>query len=318
LAITCFVARARHADRHLGNAGAHAMTRPRFPLSAVAPTSWLAIFFLAPFLIVLRLSLSDTALALPPYRPVFEGFERIGEFLSALDLENFRLLLSDDLYVAAFLSSLRIAGIATALTLAIGYPLALAITRAPKGWQPLLLTLIIIPFWTSFLIRVYAWSGILRNEGVLDQTLGGLGLTSGPLDILPSEAAVILGIVYCYLPFMVLPVWASLTKIDPRLSEAAADLGATPWRVLATITWPLSLPGVLAGSLLVFIPAVGEVVVPDLLGGPDTLMIGRVLWTEFFGNRDWPVAAAIAVVLVVVVVLPLALLERRVARGRRT
>lgn len=294
------------------------MTRPRFPLVAAIPYLWLGLFFLVPFLIVLRLSLSDTALALPPYRPVFDGLARLGDFLSALDFEAFVLLASDDLYIAAFLSSLRIAGIATAITLALGYPMALGIARAPKAWQPLLLTLVIIPFWTSFLIRVYAWSGILRNEGVLDQLLRGLGLTSGPLNILPSEAAAILGIVYCYLPFMVLPLWASLEKIDPRFSEAAADLGATPWRVFASITLPLSLPGALAGCLLVFIPAMGEVVVPDLLGGPDTLMIGRVLWTEFFGNRDWPVASAIAVVLVLAIVLPLVLLERRLTgRGGR-
>ncbi|AMJ59213.1 ABC transporter permease [Bosea sp. PAMC 26642] len=285
-------------------------------LAVAIPYLWLLAFTLAPFAIVLRLSLSDADTALPPYAPHFEGFSGLGDFLAALDLENFRLLADDGLYWGSYLASLRIAGLTTLFALAIGYPLAYAMASAPRRWQGVLLVAVILPFWTSFLIRVYAWIGILRPDGLLDGALMALGLTSEPLRLLNTEAAVLIGMVYSYLPFMVLPLFTTLQKLDRTLLEAAADLGAKPSHAFLTVTLPLSLPGILAGTALVFIPAVGEFVIPDLLGGPDTAMIGKVLWTEFFSNRDWPLASAVAVVLLLVLVLPLALLQRaRLARG---
>lgn len=287
------------------------LARPRLSvLVPFIPYLWLGLFFLAPFAIVVRIALSDAATALPPYTPHFEGFDRLGEFLSGLDLENFRLLADDPLYWQSYLYSLRIAALTTLITLAIGYPLAYAMAAAPARWQAALVVLVILPFWTSFLIRVYAWIGLLRLDGLLDQMLMGSGLTSEPLRLMNTEAAVLLGMVYSYLPFMVLPLFASLQKLDRSLVEAASDLGASPLMAFATVTLPLSLPGILAGSALVFIPSIGEFVIPDLLGGPDTVMIGKVLWTEFFSNRDWPLASAVAVVLLVVLVMPLVLLQR--------
>lgn len=285
-------------------------------LVVAVPYLWLLLFFLAPFVIVLRMALSDSATDLPPYAPHFEGFGRIGDFLAALDLENFKLLGDDPLYWQSYLYSLRIAALTTLIALAIGYPLAYAMAAAPQRWQGVLLVLVILPFWTSFLIRVYAWIGILRPEGLLDMALGALGLTAEPLRLLNTETAVLIGMVYSYLPFMVLPLFATLQKLDRSLLEAAADLGAPALTAFATVTLPLSIPGILAGSALVFIPAVGEFVIPDLLGGPDTVMIGKVLWGEFFSNRDWPLASAVAVVLLFVLVAPLAFLQRaRLARG---
>lgn len=285
-------------------------------LVVAVPYLWLLLFFLAPFAIVLRMALSDADQALPPYAPHFEGLATLWEFLRQLDLENFRLLADDALYWQSYLQSLRIAALTTLITLAIGYPLAYAMAVAPRRWRPILLLLVVLPFWTSFLIRVYAWIGILRPEGLLDMVLGGLGLASEPLRLLNTEAAVLIGMVYSYLPFMVLPLFATLEKLDRSLLEAAADLGATPLKAFLTVTLPLSLPGILAGSALVFIPSVGEFVIPDLLGGPDTVMIGKVLWNEFFSNRDWPLASAVAIVLLIVLVLPLALLQRaRQGRG---
>lgn len=294
------------------------MRLPNAPgrLVILLPYLWLLSFFLAPFAIVLRMSLSDAATALPPYQPQFTGFDELGSFLAALDLDNFRLLGDDPLYWQSYLQSLRLAGLTTLLALAVGYPMAYALAAAPKRWQGALLVLVILPFWTSFLIRVYAWIGVLRPDGLLDAVLTGSGLTSEPLRLLNTEAAVLIGLVYSYLPFMVLPLFASLQKLDAGLLEAASDLGATPWRAFLSVTLPLSLPGVLAGCALVFIPAIGEFVIPDLLGGADTNMIGKTLWTEFFSNRDWPLASAVAVVLLVVLVLPLALLQRaRLLRG---
>ena len=280
------------------------------------PYLWLSAFFLIPFVIVARLALSDADTALPPYAPHFDGLSTLAEFLARLDLENFRLLADDPLYWRSYLLSLRIAALTTLICLAIGYPLAYAMAAAPRGWQGVLLVLVILPFWTSFLIRVYAWIGILRPDGLLDAALIWLGVTAGPLRLLNTEAAVLIGMVYSFLPFMVLPLYVALSKLDRALIEAAADLGATPLRAFLSVTLPLSLPGVLAGSALVFIPAIGEFVVPDLLGGPDTVMVGRLLWTEFFSNRDWPLASAIAIALLVVLVLPLVLLQRaRLARG---
>lgn len=281
------------------------------------PMLWLGLFFFVPFLVVLRISLSDSAPAIPPYAPHWPGLGEIGTFIRALDIENYITLLSDDLYLGAYLSSLRIAATATLLTLLLGFPLAYAMTRAPKVWQPALLVLVILPFWTSFLIRVYAWMAILRPEGVLDQVLGQLGITSAPLNLLNTEAAVLIGIVYSYLPFMVLPVYASLERIDPALTEAAADLGATPLKRFFLITVPLAMPGIMAGAFLVLIPAIGEFVIPDLLGGSDTLMIGKVLWTEFFANRDWPLASAVAIVMLLILVGPLLLFQRLADTGRR-
>ena len=283
------------------------------------PYLWLFVFFLVPFFIVFKISLSDTEIAIPPYTPLLdlsEGWAGIKDFFSQLDFENYRIIFSDALYVNAYGSSLRIAFISTLITLAIGFPIAYGMARAPKAWQPMLLMLVILPFWTSFLIRVYAWIGILKQEGLLNHFLMSFGLISAPLNILHTETAVYIGIVYSYLPFMILPLYASLEKINPALLEAAADLGSPPWKSFWQVTVPLSMPGVLAGSFLVFIPAVGEFVIPDLLGGSDTLMIGKTLWTEFFSNRDWPVSSAVAVVLLLVLVVPIVLFQRNQERLR--
>jgi putrescine transport system permease protein len=277
------------------------------------PFVWLSVLFLLPLLIVLKISLSDAATAQPPYRPLWDWSD-LGGFLSGLDFENFRFLVSDPLYFDAALSSVRIAGLSTSLLLAVGFPIAYAMARAPRRWRGLLVALIILPFWTSFLIRIYAWIGILKPDGFLNQALLGLGIVTEPLTILNTEAAVFLGIVYAYLPFMVLPLYAVLEKIDHTLLEAAEDLGSPPWRAFWTITVPLSLPGIVAGSLLCFIPAVGEFVVPDLLGGSETLMIGRQLWSEFFSNRDWPLASAVAIVVLVILVVPIVIYRDLEAR----
>ncbi len=282
------------------------------------PYLWLGVLFLVPFLIVLKISLSDTAVAQPPYAPVFEWGDVAG-FIGGLDLENFRLLVQDDLYFLATLSSVRIAALSTLLLLLVGFPIAYAMARAPERYRALLVALVILPFWTSFLIRIYAWVAILKPEGLLTQALTGLGLISEPLHILNTETAVYIGIVYAYLPFMVLPLYATLEKMDDTLLEAALDLGSTPWRSFWTITVPLAMPGIMAGSLLCFIPAVGEFVIPDLLGGSETLMIGRQLWSEFFSNRDWPLASAVAILLLIVLVVPIVIYRdveaRRVETG---
>jgi putrescine transport system permease protein len=267
------------------------------------PFVWLIVFFLLPFALVLAIAFGTNAPDSAP--PVALG----------LSLENFKLLFTDDLYVAAWLSSLRIAATATLVCLLLGYPMAYAIARAAPGRRPLLLMLVILPFWTSFLIRVYAWMGLLAENGILNQVLRWSGLASDPGTILGTEWAVQLGIVYAYLPFMVLPLYASLEKLDLGLLEAAADLGARPFAAFLTITLPLSLPGIVAGCLLVFIPAVGEFVIPDLLGGTDTLMIGKVLWDEFFTNSDWPLASAVAICLLVLLVGPIVLFQRQQARS---
>ena len=282
------------------------------------PYLWLGVLFLVPFLIVIKISLSDTAVAQPPYAPVFQWSDVAG-FFSGLDLENFRLLVEDDLYLLATLSSVRIAALSTLLLLLVGFPIAYAMARAPERYRGLLVALVILPFWTSFLIRIYAWVAILKPEGLLTQALMGLGLISEPLNILNTETAVYIGIVYAYLPFMVLPLYATLEKMDDTLLEAALDLGSPPWRSFWTITVPLAMPGIIAGSLLCFIPAVGEFVIPDLLGGSETLMIGRQLWSEFFSNRDWPLASAVAILLLIVLVVPIVIYRdveaRRVESG---
>lgn len=281
------------------------------------PYLWLVLFFLAPFLIVLKISLSETAIAMPPYLPSF-ALDSVSGFvdnLKQLDFANYVWIFDDPLYLNSYLSSLRIAAISTALTLIVAYPFAYAMAKAPDAIRPILLMLTILPFWTSFLIRVYAWIGILKNEGLLNQFLLWTGVISTPLSILNTEAAIYIGIVYSYLPFMVLPIYASLERMDNRLIEAANDLGCPPAKAFWAITFPLSLPGVLAGVFLVFIPAVGEFVIPDLLGGSQTLMIGKTLWDEFFSNRDWPVASAVAVVLLLVLVVPIVLFQRIQARA---
>ncbi|KAA3514111.1 ABC transporter permease subunit [Agrobacterium rosae] len=282
-------------------------------LVVILPYLWLLLFFAAPFLIILKISFSDTAIAMPPYTPVFEGFARIGDFFSQLDFENYLFLTEDPLYIEAYLSSLRIAFISTFLLLLIGYPMALAMARAPGTIRPTLVMLVILPFWTSFLIRVYAWIGILKPEGLLTllfQTIGFLG-PDEQVNIFRTDTAVFIGIVYSYLPFMVLPLYSALEKLDGTLLEAANDLGCPPWKAFWKITFPLSLPGVIAGSMICFIPITGEFVIPDLLGGAETLMIGKTLWTEFFGNRDWPLASAVAVLLLLLLVVPIAIFQNQ-------
>jgi putrescine transport system permease protein len=273
------------------------------------PYLWLLVFFLLPFVIVFKISFAEAILARPPYAPLWEYLED-GYIQIQLHLSNYSRLWEDPLYLVAYLNSIKIAAVSTLICLLIGYPMAYAIARTRGATRTLLLMLIILPFWTSFLIRVYAWIGILKSNGLLNNFLLAIGVIDQPLVLLHTDFAVYVGIVYSYLPFMVLPLYATLVRMDHTLLEAAADLGCRPWRAFLTITLPLSLPGIIAGSLLVFIPAVGEFVIPDLLGGPDTLMIGKVLWTEFFANRDWPAAAAVAVVMLVLLVVPLALFQR--------
>ncbi|MEE1610987.1 ABC transporter permease [Microvirga sp. CF3016] len=286
-------------------------------LVPAVPYLWLGVLFLVPFLIVLKISLSDPAVAQPPYKPVFDWGDIAG-FFTELDLENFELLTQDDLYFRATLSSVRIAAISTLLLLLVGFPIAYGMARAPERYRSLLVALVILPFWTSFLIRIYAWVAILKPEGLLTQALMGIGLISEPLDILNTETAVYIGIVYAYLPFMVLPLYATLEKMDDTLLEAALDLGSPPWRSFWTITVPLAMPGIVAGSLLCFIPAVGEFVIPDLLGGSETLMIGRQLWSEFFSNRDWPLASAVAILLLIILVVPIVIYRDVEARRVET
>ena len=288
-------------------------------LVVILPYAWLAAFFLAPFLIVLKISLSQTALAQPPYLPVIDfaaGWQGVKDFFSALSPDNYRLLISDSLYFGSYLRSLTIAALSTLMLLLAGFPIAYALARMPRRWQPVLLVLVILPFWTSFLIRVYALIGILRPEGFLNQALLAAGMIAEPLVILNTNWAVLIGIVYSYLPFMVLPLYASLERFDPALLEAAADLGSPPRRRFWQITVPLARPGIVAGLMLVFIPAVGEFIIPDLLGGSGTLMIGKTLWNEFFNNRDWPVASAVAIVLLMILVVPIVLFQNAQARVR--
>jgi putrescine transport system permease protein len=276
------------------------------------PYAWLALFFLVPFVIVLKISLAEQAVGIPPYTPLIETGEN-GTTVHA-SLANYLFLLSDSLYFRAYLNAIKFAGVSTLFCLLLGYPMAYGIVRARKDWRGFLLLMVILPFWTSFLIRVYAWIGLLKGNGLINNLLLSLGLVHEPLMLLNNAFAVYLGITYSYLPFMVLPLYAALERLDPALLEAAADLGCRPWQAFLRVTLPLSLPGIAAGSLLVFIPAVGEFVIPDLLGGPDTLMIGKVLWDEFFTNRDWPVASAVAVAMLVLLLVPMGLV-RRLLRG---
>ena len=290
----------------------------RFTLIAV-PYVWLLVLFLVPFVIVFKISLSDTALAIPPYTPTLDfssGWACIRAFFAGLDFENFTFLTTDDLYWKAYLSSLQIAAISTVLTLLVGYPIAYAMAQSPDEWRPTLMMLVILPFWTSFLIRVYAWMGILSNEGFLNQFLIWTGVISEPLTILNTNTAVYIGIVYTYLPFMILPIYAALEKLDSSLLEAAEDLGCSRLTAFWLVTVPLSKQGIIAGCFLVFIPALGEFVIPSLLGGSQTLMIGKVLFEEFFSNRDWPVASAVAVILLLILIIPIVLFQRNEQKQR--
>jgi putrescine transport system permease protein len=292
------------------------MKRP--PLAAAAPYVWLLVFFAAPFLLVAKLSLSHTVLAIPPYAPrldLSQGWSGVTAFARALSFETYARLAQDRLYLAAYLSSLRFAAEATAILLLIGYPIAYGVARHPPSQRRALVLAIMLPFWTSFLIRIYAWIALLKPAGLINQALGALGL--GPLALLNSDAGVLIGLVYAYLPFMVLPLYAVLERQDESLIESARDLGCTRAQAFWRVTFPLSWPGVAAGALLCFIPMVGEFVIPDLLGGSSTLMLGRTLWTEFFADRDWPAASAVAIVLLATLVVPIALFQRQQARVLR-
>ncbi len=287
----------------------------RTRLAALAPFLWLGLFFLFPFLLVAKLSLSETALAMPPYAPRLDwsqGLAGLRTFLAGLDFETYARLPTDRLYVVAYLSSLKFAGVATFILLLLGYPLAYAMARCTPSVRKALLMAVILPFWTSFLIRVYALIGILKPEGLLNVALRAVGL--GPVSLLNTDTAIYIGLVYAYLPFMVLPLYAVLERQQHDLLEAAADLGCTPIEAFWRVTFPLSLPGVAAGSLLCFIPMVGEFVIPDLLGGSSTLMLGKTIWTEFFANRDWPAASAVAIVLLFTLVIPIVLYQRQQAK----
>jgi len=288
-------------------------------LVIIVPYLWLLFFFFIPFIIVFKISLSQSAIAMPPYTPVLDFKNGVAGFFAGfrdLSFDNYVWLTQDALYFKAYVTSVIIAAVSTILTLLVGFPIAYGMARAPATIRPTLLMLVILPFWTSFLIRVYAWIGILKPEGLLNQLLLSLHVINQPLIILNTYTAIFIGIVYSYLPFMVLPLYSSLEKMDYSLIEAAKDLGCPPTAAFWKITFPLSLPGVIAGCLLVFIPAVGEFVIPDLLGGSQTLMIGKTLWNEFFANRDWPVSSAVAVILLLLLIVPIMLFQQAQARAQ--
>lgn len=287
-------------------------------ITILVPYLWLLALFLMPFLIVLRISVSEPVIAMPPYAPHFDlagGWQGLVDSFSQLSFSNYAWIFSDALYTNAYLSSLRIAAISTFITLLIGFPLAYGMARSPARLRPIFLMLVILPFWTSFLIRVYAWIGILKPEGLLNQFLMSLNLIDEPLQILNTDNALFIGIVYSYLPFMVLPIYSTLEKLDYSLVEAAQDLGCTALGAFWKITARLAMPGIIAGCFLVFIPAIGEFVIPDLLGGTQTLMIGKTLWSEFFNNRDWPVASAVATILLIILVIPIVMFQNAQARA---
>ncbi|MBY3596731.1 ABC transporter permease subunit [Rhizobium bangladeshense] len=287
-------------------------------LVIIIPYAWLLLFFLAPFFIVFRISLSTTAIAIPPYEPVFslaDGWSAFWGKVATFSFDNYSYLIDDPLYFNAYLSSVIIAAVSTFLMLLIAYPIAYGMAQAPRGIRPTLLMLVILPFWTSFLIRVYSWIAILKPEGLLNQLLLSLHMIDSPLIILNTTTAVYIGIVYSYLPFMVLPLYSALEKMDGTLIEAAQDLGCTPIQAFWRVTFPLSIPGVIAGCMLVFIPAVGEFVIPDLLGGSQTLMIGKTLWNEFNANRDWPVSSAVATILLMILVIPIVFFQNAQAKA---
>ncbi len=279
-----------------------------------APYLWLTLFFLVPFILVLKISLSEPILAQPPYGPLWET-KADGQVEVKASADNYAFLVEDPFYGDAYLKSVKTAFISTLIALLIGYPMSYGIARASPTWRNTMLMLVILPFWTSFLIRVYAWKVILQGNGPLNGLLMYFGIIDEPVQILYTNFAIYLGIVYSYLPFMVLPLYAALERLDLTLNEAASDLGAPPWRVFFSVTLPLSLPGIIAGCGLVFIPAVGEFVIPEMLGGPNAAMIGRVLWNEFFANRDWPVASAVAIAMLIFLVVPIVLFQHYQARA---
>ena len=281
-------------------------------LVIAVPVVWLLVFFLIPFLVVAKISVSEAAIARPPYLPIWE-WDGLRLIIN-LNFENFAYLWQDPLYVRAYFFSIRVAFVSAVLALLIGYPMAYYIARSPEPRRTFLLMMVVLPFWTSFLLRVYAWQGFLRSNGVINNFLIWIGAIDTPIVMLQTNFAVYLGIVYTYLPFMILPLYATLVKLEESLLEASADLGARPAATFFHVTLPLSMPGIIAGFMLVFIPAIGEFVIPELLGGPDTLMIGRVLWNEFFSNRDWPVASAVAIAMLVAVVVPIMILKGVQAR----
>lgn len=273
------------------------------------PYAWLLLFFLAPFAIVFKISLADPVMAQPPFSPLFDwGAESGRRVLATLD--NYRFLLEDKLYWLSYLKSIKIAAISTLLCLLLGFPMAYAIARTPQPWRNFLLLLVVLPFWTSFLLRVYAWMVMLGKQGLVNQVLMAIGLIEEPVQMLYTDGAIYVGIVYTYVPFMILPLYATLERLDLDLHEAAADLGARPYRVFRDITVPLAMPGIIAGCLLVFIPALGEFVIPALLGAMDSLMIGHTLYEEFFINQDWPLASAVAVIMLLILVIPIMLFQR--------
>ena len=274
----------------------------------IIPYGWLLLFFVIPFVIVFKISIAEPLTAIPPYTALLQYKEDV--FQVVVNYYNYLLIASDSLYYESYIRSLQIAATATIMTLLIGYPMAYAITNAKPSNQGVLLLLILLPSWTSFLIRIYAWVSILKNNGLINSALMSMGIIDDPLIILNTKLAVYIGIVYGYLPFMVLPIYANLNKMDKTLSEAAADLGCRGWQIFLRVTLPLSLSGIIAGCMLVFIPSVGEFVIPELLGGSSSLMIGKVLWTEFFGNRDWPVASALAVIMLLLLVIPIMIYHR--------
>jgi len=281
---------------------------PRRWMVVSVPLLWFVMFFLIPFVVLGRISLSEALIARPPYSPLWET-DANGNLQIIASLENYRFILGDSLYRNAYISSIKVAAISTVFALLLGYPIAYYIARSPEPRRSVLLLLVVLPFWTSFLLRVYAWIGFLRRDGVINNILTWLGIIDEPLVMMQTDFAVYIGIVYTYLPFMILPLYATLVKLDDALLEAASDLGARPAVIFLTVTLPLSLPGIIAGSMLVFIPAIGEYVIPALLGGPDTLMIGRTLWDEFFSARDWPVASAVAIIMLLLVVVPMMWLQ---------
>ncbi len=290
--------------------------KPRLPsppaswrrlLIIAPPYVWLILFLLVPFLLVLKISFADLQFGVPPYTALAEFSDQALSVV--LNLRGYALLFTDSLYVSTYLHSVKMAAITTAFCILIGYPMAYYIARSEPATRNLLLIGVILPFWTSLLLRVYAWIGILRNDGLLNNLLMSLGLIDQPLEIYRTDLAVYIGLIYAYLPFFILPLYANLVKLDNRLLEAAYDLGAKPWQAFLSVTLPLSMPGVIAGAMLVFIPSVGEFVIPEMLGGADTLMIGRVMWTEFFNNSDWPMAAAVTCVMVLLLLVPLILFQ---------
>jgi putrescine transport system permease protein len=286
-------------------------------LVIAVPGAWLLLFFLVPFLIVLKISFAHTRLGVPPYTPLWEWTSQHTLHLS-VTAANYLFLARETLYLDAFLSSIKVAFISTVFCLLVAYPMAYGIARSSARWRNVMLLLVVLPFWTSFLVRVYAWIGLLRNNGLINNALMGLGVIHEPLVMMQTDFAMYIGIIYSYLPFMILPLYSNLEKHDLTLLEAAVNLGATPFKAFLQITLPLSLPGIIAGSMLVFIPAVGEFVIPRLLGGNETLMIGRVLWDEFFNNRNWPEASAVAMTLLLVLVLPIVIFQRYQARDAGT